>query len=635
MCGASVALELDREVEAAPGGAHLLSSWLMRALSAAGLIVLTLVWAACGDDAASMDGGTTRDAANLDVPVGADSEPITDPCSTILGTPTIPTTLSIQTNGGADFTTASPWLVLTGTSAATGGPITVNGSERAVRRDASLSTWSWLGPLEAEGENTFAVTDGADTRMIHVTLSTPPAAERAATFGAGAHFVGSWLFSWFNGDTSWECQSAWWPVDGFAAWDGSIAWARAQILDAMDAGIDVLGLQYDTMDPTLSWGRRFTNLQNVLRAWRELLDEGYRPPRLMMFLDTAIVNELYRMETGSDLDVSTAAGRDAFYEYVQTFEGELASIFGPRFIDAARARYDDRPMLAFWHTSSGSITGASEAFAADLKARYMADYGVEPYVVAHPNDWRTFTSTDEVTQMFGPPMHFFQSGRDGAGKPTINITPGFWNPTSNPFYLPREGGTHYEDAWTTALAHRAESDHLYIDSWNETGEGSGLFAAQPRSYGASDRGSCGTWINPHDEAWGADARAYIRATAARSAEWNDLPDEDATLVAHDLPAHLAPGEWRLVTVVMRNTGDRAWGEETTLGLASASEGLVRAPSSPTPARAIPPYAGVARGMPEAFTFPIAACASGDITLQLRGPAGLFGGVASTTLVLAE
>jgi len=29
------------------------------------------------------------------------------------------------------------------------------------------------------------------------------------------------MFSWFTGDTSWECNSAWRPVGGFKSWDGS------------------------------------------------------------------------------------------------------------------------------------------------------------------------------------------------------------------------------------------------------------------------------------------------------------------------------------------------------------------------------------------------------------------------------
>ena len=180
-------------------------------------------------------------------------------------------------------------------------------------------------------------------------------------------------------------------------------------------------------------------------------------------------------------------------------------------------------MIAFWHTDTGSIVGGSNDFVIDLKARFQAEHGVVPYVIGHPNDFSQWAATDEVTIMFGPPAHFHQSGRDGAGLETINLTPGFWNPISNDWYLPRQGGVNYDTAWATAQGRKDQARHLYIDSWNETGEGSGIFAAQLSSYGASDTGSCGSWVNLHADSFASDSpRHYIDVTATQAAAWNDV-----------------------------------------------------------------------------------------------------------------
>src|SRR5207244_8599244 len=112
-----------------------------------------------------------------------------------------------------------------------------------------------------------------------------------------------------------------------------------QLLDQEAANLDFVGLQYDTRDASLDWGVRFTNVMNVLRAARELLEEGHRPPRLAMFADTAIINSLYKQQTGADIDVSTAAGRAAFYDYVGTFHRQAYAILGDRYRSAALATY--------------------------------------------------------------------------------------------------------------------------------------------------------------------------------------------------------------------------------------------------------------------------------------------------------
>jgi hypothetical protein len=577
-----------------------------------------------GGDGGARDGGA-RDGGAADG--GTFDGGATDGGAASCPAPATEPAFAIHTNGGAAFATDSARIVLSGSvPARIGGSaveeIVVNGSPRYVRKGAS--TWSYDAPLAA-GSQRFVVSARAGGRVLaSADLATTKAldtTESVPSFATEERFVGSWFFTWFTGDPTWECASAWWPTDRFATWDGSVRWARGQLQDMMDANLDFVGIQYDTRDDAAPYGYRFVNALNVVRATRELLEEGYRPPRLAMFLDTAIANALHRERTGADIDVSTTAGRDTFFEFIRNFHDAARAILGARYQEAAFARYGGRTMLAFWHTAAGSIVGASDAFVRDLKARFQTRYGDTPYVIAHPNAWESFASTDEVTLMFGPSAHAFQGGRDGAGAKTINITPGFWNPISNAHYLAREGGARYAAAWETAQGWRSVARHLYIDSWNETGEGSGIFEAEAFQHAASYSGACDSWVYRHGDAWGPSPRHFIDVTASNAARWNDVPDDDAVIVSHDLPATLRRGERRLATVVVRNAGDRAWSGasgdrlEVLEGAALVAPGFVGIDDA---SNEVAKFGGVFRGRPVALTFEIVApCTAGAVAVAFR------------------
>ena len=191
----------------------------------------------------------------------------------------------------------------------------------------------------------------------------------------------------------------------------------------------------------------------------------------------------------------------------------------------------------------------------------------------------------------------------------------------------------------TALLRRAQVEHVYIDSWNETGEGSGIFEATPTTYSASSGGPCGTWVHKHEDAFGPSPRHFIQRTAEYAARWNDIADDDAAFVAHDLPTQLRPGERRVVTVVMRNTGDRTWSRASVdrlapvAGAALLPEGAVFVEESNHAEGAR--LGGYTRGLAAAFTFELRApCSTGDVSLELRmqkSTGAPFGSVVRHTL----
>ena len=434
-------------------------------------------------------------------------------------------------SSGATVAAPGPYLVLTGTlpSVIDGSPLSsvlVQGSARGVRLDRARKLWTFF--LAAPG-GAFSIAAKANSGALAPALTTQitqgSAALPSRDVADGTHTVGSWMFTWFTGDTSWECSSAWRPVDGFKSWDGSVEWARNQLLDQLDAHLDAVGLQLDTPSAAGTQGYRFTNIVHVLQASRALLEEGVYPPRLFPFLDTAIIAEHYQASQGSKLDLSTEAGRAYFYGHASAFYAAAKTAFGDGLQASGVARFHGLPAVATWH--SAAMSGVDNAAVLDFKARFSADFGQACYFIAHPNDWRNFAAVDEITQMVGPPTHFLKTGRDAGGFPTINVEAGFWNPTSNTFYLPRQGGTHFTEAWASAQAERATARHVWIDTWNETGEGSGMFAADTLSYTATDKGPCGQFVNTHAESWAAEGRHYIDVTRTQASAWNDAPELDA------------------------------------------------------------------------------------------------------------
>src|SRR5439155_20386638 len=191
-------------------------------------------------------------------------------------------------------------------SGSPGAAVLVGGSARGFRFDATRGVWSYLLAATASGDLsvTARATSGATAGPIavHVTLAGAPVAP-ARDLVAGQRMVGSWMFTWFTGDTSWGCTSAWQPPGGFAGWNGSAAWARDQLVDQIDAHLDAIGLQLDTPTGAGAQGFRFNNVVHVMEGARSLLEEGVLPPRLFPFIDTALIAGHWMQAQGSTLDL--------------------------------------------------------------------------------------------------------------------------------------------------------------------------------------------------------------------------------------------------------------------------------------------------------------------------------------------
>jgi hypothetical protein len=243
------------------------------------------------------------------------------------------------------------------------------------------------------------------------------------------------------------------------------------------------------------------------------------------------------------------------------------------------------------------------------------------------------SEVDEVTELLGFSEHFVSVGNDGAGFATLGVTPGFWNPMSNSAYLPRAGGSEYSNAWDLAAASRQEARHLWIDSWNDAKNGSGIFAADPLSYATDDTGPCGVFVNTQQDSWGPESTLYVDETRARASAWSSAEEFDAMPVASDIPFEMRPGERRYVTVAMRNTGDTLWTfDHHKLGLTFSAAGRdfhLDALGGFQSDEVVVRMGGVAQGMTGVFTVLLTApCTPGTHLIALEIYASVGGGFGS-------
>ncbi|HSH15038.1 MAG TPA: MBG domain-containing protein, partial [Verrucomicrobiae bacterium] len=194
------------------------------------------------------------------------------------------------------------------------------------------------------------------------------------------------------------------------------------------------------------------------------------------------------------------------------------------------------------------------------------------------------------------------------GLQSVQLKGGYWdqnvrNPGS---FLARAGGMHYRDAWNQV--DRNTTRRIYIESWNEYDEGTGIYAADtvqpPYVAPGNTSGNTDTWSAT------GDPFEYIKTTASGAAAFNDVPDQDAIVLWHNLPATLTPGEAREAVIIVRNTGDESWtaAGNFKLGQADADVAFVAGKRVllDDAQDEIPVYGGIFRGRPKAFAVTLTA-----------------------------
>lgn len=422
--------------------------------------------------------------------------------------------------------------------------------------------------------------------LIATTNLTAQLATPAESFSREDRIVSTTWFHWYaiNGG---QLSGPWQPLDGRENWTGLAPWWKTQIKQVMMANMDVLLVH---LIPTAEERR-----EPFFRALGELRAEGYDVPKVAPFLDPLI--------TWFDLpkvDLATNAGKDAFAAqyirwFTQYFNNNPDALAGDYL-----AKVDDRLIFSTWHLFL-NFDNPTDLSLTDLMSRLRDAFPNQPefnediYMITPALNNPTFNFTEERWPLFE--INEYYREVDFNGVQAAQLKAGYWdqnvrNPGS---FLPRNGGSHYRDAWGQV---GGSLDRVYVESWNEYDEGTGIYAG---STGAPVR----TNGNTNTDLWSDtnDPYEYIRTTAAGATTFNSVPNLDARFLINDFPAAVTANSSENVSVTVRNTGDIAWTGADGFTLQQLSTDAAQFSATGTiddGTNEIPIYSGIFRGRPITF-----------------------------------
>ena len=428
----------------------------------------------------------------------------------------------------------------------------------------------------------------------------PPLYTAAPSYSSTNRYVATAVFHWFT-STGGQLTGSWVPLEGRRNWTGQTDWWIGQIKQMMMANIDVLYVHL-YLDPVLEQERI-----NLFTALSQLRAVGYDTPKIVPFLDPAIT-----WNGQPAVDLATAAGKDTFVaQYIRFYNQYYGATTDP-FADDYLARQGNKPILDTYVMNT--CVNIPSLTRADVSNRLARAFGaahpcftngfVMVSCVANP----TLGFADEKVHQFeilGYYNEFLQNSIR-----SVQLKGGYWDQNiRNPGgFLPRAGGSNYISAW--AKVNRNTTRRVYVESWNEYDEGTGIYAVtNAPPYIEPNSG------NNNTDVWSAtgDPLEYIRTTARGAATFNDTPAQDARILWHNIPATLTPGEPRIVSVIVRNTGDSSWTAAANykLGQGDADTAFVigkRTLMDDTQDE-IPFYSGIFRGRTKTFQVALTAPAT--------------------------
>ncbi|MGC8640199.1 MAG: DUF5010 domain-containing protein [Isosphaeraceae bacterium] len=243
----------------------------------------------------------------------------------------------------------------------------------------------------------------------------------------------------------------------------SVAWHKKQLLDMIDAGIDVVLPVYwgapseHRAGASMHWS--FAGLPPLARAAEELIRQGKTPPAIGLFYDTST---LAHNSWNVHVDLTTDYGKRWFYATIRDF----FSLIPPRLW----ALIDGRPIVVLY---SAAFAQAHDQGCIDyLRTEFPRQFGgLAPYIIREAS-WRV--KADNIYAWGGAVRPNFLG--------VAEIGPGYDHsavPGRTPLIVPREDGAFYERAWNKALRHRPHI--VVVETWNEFHEGTSI--AESREHG--------------------------------------------------------------------------------------------------------------------------------------------------------
>jgi len=283
------------------------------------------------------------------------------------------------------------------------------------------------------------------------------------------HIVGTYYFYWYNvyskehiidGDGTDALTTH--PADMTDFSYTSVRWHKKQLMDMIDAGIDVLlpvfwGAPSEHNETAhLHWS--FKGIPPLIQAREELLKEGKKPPLIGMFYDTST---LQYNSWGLHIDLTTDYGRRWFYATIRDF----FSMIPPQ----DWAMIDNKPIILLY--SAAFAKGYDQSVIDYTKEQFKKDFSLEPWI-AREISWKVKADS---TVAWG--------GALGLKNPGVaSLGPGYDHsavPGRQPLIVPRENGKFYKQQWLKFL--KRPSNFVMVETWNEFHEGTDI--AESKEYG--------------------------------------------------------------------------------------------------------------------------------------------------------
>jgi len=412
------------------------------------------------------------------------------------------------------------------------------------------------------------------------------------SFNTTNRIVSASVFHWYTSSGG-QLSGPWRPLEGRSNWTGEPDFWKGQIKQMMMANIDML---YVHLIPSSEQQRI-----NLFQALNQLRYEGYDVPKVAPFLDPMITWDQQPL-----VNLATTAGKDTFVNQYIRFFNQYYSVNPDTFADDYLARIANRVVLDTWHVKF-NVTNLNALTRQDVANRLVAAFGPGHsvfsngiYMVTTALNDPTLSFADEKVPQFEISEYYRLHSHLGIA--AVQLKGGYWdqnirNPGS---ILKRNGGNHFTSAWN--MINRNTVRRVYIESWNEYDEGSGIYAANtgpPYIQPGSGNTNTDSWSSANDPF------EYIRSTARGAATFNDTPDRDAKILWHNIPDRMFPGETRTVTVIVRNEGDVRWTEAAKyrFGQKDYLDPIMFGPGRYLINDAqdeIPTYGGIFRGRPKTF-----------------------------------
>lgn len=417
------------------------------------------------------------------------------------------------------------------------------------------------------------------------------------SFSLNNHLVSISVFQWFTASGG-QMSGPWQPLEGRSNWTGTTDFWRSQIKQLMAANVDVL---YVHLIPDFEAQR-----VNLFQALNQLRREGWNVPKVAPFLDPMIT-----WNNQPRVDVATAAGKDTFAGQYIRFFNQYYSVNQDPNADDYLARIDGKVVLDTWHVQF-NLTNLTSLTRADVQSRLQA-----AFAPSHPvftNGIRMVTTAlnpptlsfaDEQVPQFE--INTYYSQVQWGAIVSAQLKGGYWdqNIRHPGDYLARGGGRYFTNAWSSAVRARSRLTRVYLESWNEFDEGTGMFAANTGTPTiASGNTNTDVWSSSNDP------YEYIKTTARGAAQFNDWLNQDAAIVWHNIPTNMMPGETRSATVIVRNEGDALWSEAAHYRFGQSDSDVAdfgqRRYLLDDTQEDIPTFGGIFRGRAHAFQITLTA-----------------------------